>query len=208
MKSFKQYLIESKKTYDFKVKIAKDVEEAQQQIKLALEKYQVESCSSGKRTPIQESPLDFPEHHNVNITVFDVSVAYPVNSLMIREAIAEKLGLSMCCIKVRNLKEEEEETINHQYDELKSEALLGKDYESTKSDAVFGDKHNMSLLKELGKEKHRGEQYKGVNDELLAKSCPSETTKGPAAKDSKINNKSPVGSQTVKLPTAKTAGGR
>ena len=34
----------------------------------------------------------------------------------------------------------------------------------------------MTLLKELSKSKHQGTQYKGINDEILAKSSPSEKT--------------------------------
>lgn len=208
MKSFKQYLIESKKVYEFKVKIAGDLDkDASAQIKAALSKYQVENCSSGKRTPIQESPIDFPTKKNVNVTVFDVSVAYPTNSISIREAIADKLNLTSCCIKVCNLKEEEEYEINHQFDEISSEALLTKEYETIDSSSLTGETQKMNLLKELSKLKHEQEQYKGVNDQLLASKVPN-TSDGPAAKAFKENSLSPVGSRKVTLPTAKTAKGK
>jgi hypothetical protein len=58
----------------------------------------------------------------------------------------------------------------------------------------------MSLLKELGKSKSVGEQKKGINDTILAKSVPTETLKDKPAKQ---NNTSAVGSKKVKLPTAK-----
>ena len=62
MKSFKQYLLENKQTYDFKIKVAGDCpEKATESIKAALTQYGCESCSSGKRTPIQETQIDFPE---------------------------------------------------------------------------------------------------------------------------------------------------
>lgn len=209
MKSFREYLTESKKVYEFKIKIAGELEsDASKKIKLALEKYNVESCSSGKRSPIQESPVDFPEHHNVNVTIFDVSLSYPTTSVMIKEAIAEKLSLTDSCIKVCNIKEQEEYELNHQFDKKSGEALLTKDYEDKGAQDIVGDKHTMNLLKELNKVKHAGEQFKGVNDDILAKSTPSETSEGPAAKSIKTNNISPVGSRKIKLPTAKTAGGK
>ena len=45
-------------------------------------------------------------------------------------------------------------------------------------------------------ESHRGEQYKGVNDELLAKSSPEEK---PAQKDDNIGTTSPIGSKSMKF---------
>ena len=207
MKSFKQYLTESKKVYEFKVKIAGELEgDAVNKIKLGLSKFQVESCSSGKRTPIQESPVDFPEHKNVNVTVFDVCLAYPTNSAIVRESIAHALGLTMCCVKVRNLKEEEEDELNHANDTKSGESLLLKDYEGTSAQDQVGEKQMMSLIKELSKSKHDLEQQTGINDEILAKSGPV-AAMGPAASAIKQNNVSPVGSKQVKLPTAKTARG-
>lgn len=206
MKSFKQYLTESKKVYEFKVKIAGEIDkDAVEKIKLGLSKYQVESCSAGKRTPIQESPVDFPEHKNVNVTVFDVCLAYPTNSGLVRESIAHALGLTMGCVKVRNLKEEEEDELNHAHDTKSGESLLLKDYESNSAQDQVGEQQKMSLIKELSKSKHNLEQYKGINDELLANNL--STNKGPAAKTCSQNNISPVGSKQVKLPTAKTARG-
>jgi len=209
MKPFREYLTESKKIYEFKIKIAGDLEsDASKKIKLALEKFNVENCSSGKRSPVQESPIDFPEHHNVNVTVFDISLSYPSTSLMVKEAIAERLSLTDSCIKVCNIKEQEEYELNHQFDEKSGESLLTKEYETIDSSGLAGEKQKMNLLKELSKIKHEGEQYKGVNDELLAKSSPNEKVDGPAIKTSKLNNISPIGSTKVKLPTAKTVGGK
>lgn len=88
MKTFKEYLTESKKTYDFKVKMActceaKDIEK----IKEALTKFKVESVTQPKRLPIQESP-EFPNCGPVEISIFDVSLNYPVNDEQVRQAIA------------------------------------------------------------------------------------------------------------------------
>lgn len=199
MKTFTEYLTESKKVYEFKIKIAHDVEGASAKIKQALAKYKVESCSAGKRAPIQETVSDFPEHKNVNVTVFDVTTAYPANSAQIRAAVSETLGLTESCVKVRTPGEEAECDLNHANDSKSGEALLGKDYAAENNQDLVGEKQKMSLLKELGKTKHAQEQYKGVNDELLAKSVPSEKSEGPAAKAAK--NNSLIGSHKAKLPT-------
>lgn len=206
MKSFKEYLTESKKTYEFKIKIADDLEASKiDDIKEALDQYKVERCSAGNRSPIQENPLDFPDHKNVNVCNFDVTLAYPVTSLLVKDAISKKLGLSHSCIKVLNLKEEEEEEINHQYDTISGESILGKDYELDGAQADVGGTKLMSLLKDLSNSKHQPKQYTGVNDEILAKSVPTYKD-GPATKEGKSKDFSVIGGKKVKLPTAKTAG--
>ena len=59
-KSFKEYLLESKQTYEFKIKIAGECpDEVSSKIKEALSIYDCENCSSGNRLPIQESHFDF-----------------------------------------------------------------------------------------------------------------------------------------------------
>ena len=73
-----------------------------------------------------------------------------------------------------------------------------------RSQSIVGDGAVYSVLKELGKNKHQGTQYKGVNDQLLAKKAPSEKTSACAKTDKSIGTTSPIGSKQVTLPTAKT----
>ena len=203
MKSFKEYLTESKKVYEFKVKIAGDCpKDCPAQIKTALAQFHVESCSTGKRTPIQETHKDFPDHKNVNVTLFDVCTSYPATSPQVRDKIAEALGISHSAITVRNIHEAAEEEINHKHDTKSGNSVLQSDYESDNNQQMVGTQHAMSLLKELGKTKKAGHQHTGTNDALLAKSVPAEKN---TSKEAKQNNVSPVGSRKVNLPTA---GGR
>jgi hypothetical protein len=188
MKSYKEYLTESKETYDFKIKIAGDCpKDCSMLIKRALSKFQVEHCSSGKSTPIQETQSDFPEQKNIGVTVFDVSTNYPATSAEISALVADHCNLSQGSIKVRNLKEQEEEELNNANAEATGESLLAKEeLEEVDGQKLVGDKHNMSLLKELNKNKKELAQYKGVNDKLLAKKAPAEKAgkaeKTPSAK--------------------------
>lgn len=196
MKSFKEYLLESKQTYDFKIKIAGELPEGTaKKIKESLSKFQLNSCSEGKRTPIQETQIDFPEHKNVGVTVFEICTDYPATSLEIRDAVADHCSIALSCVKVRNLKEEEELELNHANDEASGEALLEKPLEEVNGQNLVGDKHNMSLLKELGKTKKELTQYKGVNDKLLAKKVPSEKSTTAKA-DKKSGSPSPLGKVT------------
>lgn len=176
-KSLKEYLQESKQTYEFKIKIAGEAcDSASNKIKGALDRFKVESISEGKSTPIQEAQVDFPDHSNIGVTIFDVTVAYPATSHQIRDMVAEALCITHSCVKVRNLKEQQEDEINTQYcpNHPSGEALLGKDYEKTNHQSLVGEEQKMALLKELGKTKHKGTQYTGINDNILAKKSPSE----------------------------------
>lgn len=205
MKSFKEYLTESKKTYEFKIKLAGKVPEGtSDKIKEALSMYDVESLSEGARTPIQESHFDFPAHKNVEVTTFDVVLNYPTNSVQICSAVVDKLKMAESCVIVRTPGEEAENILNHA--NKKSEgALLEKGYDKDNNQNLVGDKHVASFLKELSKTKTQGTQHKGTNEKLLAKKAPSE--KSAKVKDS-IEKTSPVGSKKVTKPEVRTAGGR
>lgn len=200
MSTFKQYIAESVKTYEFKVKIAGELPEGlDSNMKSALMKYDCASVSKGKRTPIQESPLEFPELKNTHVTIYDISCRYPVTAQVLREYLASTLKIQECCIRVRNPKEEEH--IEENMEALgrvgkSTESILNKPYENEDHQGTVGEKSKLSFLKELEKTSHKGEQYKGVNDQLLAKSSPEES-KAPV--DSNIGTTSPVGSHSIKF---------
>jgi len=180
MKSFNEYLTESKRVYEFKIKLAGDCpKDCATKIKEALATFKVESCSKGKGIPIAENHEDFPAIKNVGVTIFDVCLAYPATSLQVRSAISNCLKINDSQVNVRNLKEQEELVINHKNDKKSNESMLSKDYEAgSDGQKLVGEKHVMSMLKELNKVGHQGlTQYKGVNDEILAKSVPAEKAK-------------------------------
>jgi hypothetical protein len=178
MSTFKEYLSESVKTYEFKIKIAGDLPEGfDKAMKTALMKYDCASISKGKRIPIQESPLDFPEMKNTHVTIFDVSCRYPVTTQSLTEYLSDQLKIARAGIRVRNPREEE--IIEDNLEGLNrigtsTEAILNKPYETESAQDQVGDKKVLNFLKELGKISHKGDQIKGVNDAILAKSSPEE----------------------------------
>ena len=208
MKTFKEYLTESKRLYNFKVRIAGALpESAVETLKTSLARYNVESCSAGKRSPIQETLIDFPTIKNAEVTFFEVDLAYPTNSVTVQATIAEALNISSALVKVTTPGEEYERSVNNEYvakpgkdKDKPSEALLMQDYpESPEGQKLVGTEHSMNLLKGLGKKKTTGTQYTGVNDQILAKKSPK--LKGPAAMEAeKLGNTSPVGSRQNKIP--------
>jgi hypothetical protein len=203
MKSFKDYLTESKQVYEFKVKIAGDCpKDCQSQIKTALAQFDIASVSAGKSTPITAQPHEFPEHKNVGITIFDVTTNYPATSKQVHDKIAHVLGLALNDIRVRNEKEEAEVEINHQHDKTTGHAVIGTDYAPADHQDKVGEKHTYQLLQDLAKNKHGLEQRTGINDQLLAKSAPKFNSKDvtPALKTNKtVSVVSPLGSKHTKL---------
>jgi predicted transcriptional regulator len=193
MKSFTEYLVESKRVYEFKIKIAKDCpKDCAALIKSALAEFHVEACSAGKTTPIQETQIEFPNHSNVAVTIFDVATNYPATSLQIANMIAEKLRFSKADVRVRNMKEEEELAINNKNSTKSGKSVLTTDYENSDNQSLVGEKKKENFLKELTKTKKELEQVKGVNDTLLAKKVPVE--KQPKqSKTKSTGSKSPIG---------------
>jgi len=170
MKSFKEYLTESKKVYEFKIKIAGNCpKDCVAKIKEALACYKIESCSSGKSTPITEKQVDFPKLENVGVTIFDVTLCYPTNNVQVREAVADKLKVASSTIRVRNMAEEEELAINHQFDEKTGESVLNKDYETSNNQSLVGEQYVMNFLKGLTQEKKTGHAVEGANEKLFPK---------------------------------------
>ena len=84
MKSFKEYLVENKKIYKFKIKVVGDCpKDCAEKIKLALSEYSCASVGTAKTTPISANHKDFPEHKNVAMSVFDATT---------HEATGEAIG--------------------------------------------------------------------------------------------------------------------
>jgi hypothetical protein len=203
MKSFTEYLTESKKVYQFKVKIGGDQpDNCVEQLKGSLDQFHVGSVSKGKTTPIQERHSDFPEHTNIGMTIYDVTTEYPATTLQIRDMVANGLGIALSQVVVRNLAEEHEYEINHEHDDRTHTALVGTTPSPSNHGDMVNDTYKYNLLKELGKEKHSMTQVKGFNDQMLAKSAP-----GPAKEfgknkttTKKSGTTSVIGTKQNKIP--------
>jgi hypothetical protein len=180
MKSFKHYLTESKKIYEFKVKIAGDLPQGfDKALKASLSRFNVESMSKATRTPIQESPVDFPGVKFQEVSIFNVGLSYPTTSPIVKHAIAQILNIEESRVLVRTNSEDAEAVMNAE-SMLAPDgkgAVLGTDYEASDNQALVGDKHAMSFLKDLGKSKHGLEEVK-IDSPLNVK---AKATKGQKA---------------------------
>lgn len=86
MKNFQQYLAESERTYNYRIKIVGDV--ALDFIKALQEKlaqFDPVKFSKPKTTPVQLQPADFPKHSNDSVTSIDVEFRYPAIEPQIKQ---------------------------------------------------------------------------------------------------------------------------
>ena len=75
---FKEYLTEAKKEYKFSIGLAGEMPEGfADELEECLKRYSVNSMSAGKRTPIQERPLDFPQLSYCEVTYFEDHLLIP-----------------------------------------------------------------------------------------------------------------------------------
>ena len=158
MTDFKQYLAESTKEYNYKIKVAGDLsEDFGSKLETVLKKYEVKTLSKGKKTPIQEVPLDFPHLKNEAVTIFELTTMYPASVFELRTLVADSMRLHPNQIVVRKPGEPTEEY----QEEMKAKAEKKSEFKSmlqdveykdapkVKADEIYGDKANQSLLKEL-----------------------------------------------------------
>ena len=150
MRSFKDILTESKKTYEFKIGVAGPLPEGfEDRMETALKKFNVSNMTSGKKTPIQERPLDFPQLQNMEVTYFELAVEYPTTSQVLQEYVGNCCGVHQSYIIVRNANDPREEYQDTD-DSAPYESMLTKEDMGGESaqDNVAGSRV-MSLLKEL-----------------------------------------------------------
>jgi hypothetical protein len=169
MKTFKEYLAEGKKTYNFKIKIAGDLPESfQNNLKASLDRCKVIKLEKTGTTPIQSSPLDFPTKENCEVHMFEVICEYPITSPEISVDV-KAAGITEDCFRVQGSDEiietETAEVVNVKH----------KDY--------FGDDFNKGFLKDLSKTA-KDRKKEGVQTEY----------KLPKAKIYKTGAKSALGS--------------
>lgn len=198
MKSFKSYLTESTKVYEFRIKLACEVDkETKDKLKAALEAYQLESFKDGKHLPIAEH-IDFPQCGPTEVNVYEVALHYPVIDAQLRQLVHEKAGVPLSCIRViPGYKTSPYEAMLAGEEQSKAwkagDAVLAQEDMATEDAGdLVGDRRSSSLLKDLE------EELKDTRQWLGAANVP------PQAKDTNKlpqGNMSPVGSRQNKIPS-------
>lgn len=190
MKTFKEYLSESKKVYSFKIKVAGEIPEGfEDRLKGRLDRCKVLTFEKVATTPVQKVPLDFPTLTNKEVTVFEVITEYPITAPEISLDV-QSMGLKEECFRVRGSNEPtEQEQIKLTAEEAEQlDALLldsqYKESTNAKHKDYFGDEFNRGFLKDLQKAAKERNKEEGKGEYKL-----------PKAKSDKAGVKSTLGSK-------------
>lgn len=152
MKSFNEYITESKKTYEFKIKVAGDLsEDFKTKLKGALERFSIVKLDNGKRLPIAETHLDFPELKNINVTVFNVEVNYPTTTQVLENYISQLCSCTLANIRVLTANQDAENVaLKIQEKKTLDDALLAtEELGGDSAQDQVGQKRISSFLKDL-----------------------------------------------------------
>src|SRR6056300_1814519 len=185
MSTFTQYLAESTKSYDYKIKIvgaSKDIDK--NALETALQKFDLANMSAGKTTPIVTQPLDFPALSNEQVTIFDVTTNYPTTSREMKEYLSDIMRIPATHIVVRKPGEPTEQ---YQADmQIKSEYMNKlhdieyKDAPKVNAEDLHSTKANMGLLKELLKDREVNKDAPKEKENAMSKE--EEGTPSPLSK--------------------------
>ncbi len=148
MKTFANYLAESQRTYDYRIKICGRVDaEAVRQLKQKLDQFDPVTMSDLKTTPVQVIPTDFPNFKNESVSMFDVSFRYPAIEPQIKQ-LAQLLGIDPNRVVMSN--RDYNEGMVKEYEKIADEnkdLLADTDYPAD-------DKQQKDLKKDYSAEPH------------------------------------------------------
>lgn len=197
MKNFKQYLMESQRTYKYRIKVVGDVDDKMMQLlELNLQKFSPVKIGEPKSSPIQKNPFGFPDVENERVTTIEAEFKYPVIEPFVKQ-MARLCGLDEN--RIRMLQSEFENSMDRETEQyqnqmkdspvLEKEELMDSGKEASKD---YADQYLTKLTKEAEKDKKIEMKFAG------------EKTK-PAEDYRKVpgNTKSPL-SQVTRMPRPET----
>lgn len=151
MKSFKQYLAESDKTWDFCIKTVHELTDEQcDRIENHLMKYDSKGLSGVRKTMLQSAPRDFPQHRGYEVYMYDFSTSRVATAFQIQNEISKMLGMKDGVLKVKG---EGEVDVDEKEEHFPPKEVPAKD--------ISGDEYNANLIKDLlklRKEKEKGNE--------------------------------------------------
>lgn len=196
MKTFFDYLVESEKTYAYRIKIAGEVRpDAIKGMKEKLAQFEPVKIGDVRTTPVQKTLSDFPGVENQRVHMFDVELRYPAIHPQIT-SIGQMLGIdpNLICFKTVGYEEGMEQELDKIQDQ--NQNLL------TDTDFPAPDKEQKQLKKEyeaVGKDKEVVQNsYRSRFTVAGGRTPPAETTN-----DLPQGDKSPIGGQN-RLPAVKS----
>ena len=150
MKTFKDFLTESNKTYKFFIRVAGDLPEGfENKLKVNLGKFDLVGVTGPKRTPIQERPMDFPQLQNMEVHHFEAEVKYPTTSHHLEHYLVDNCAVPHSHIIVRGENDPIEEQQAEKADTTYESILNTEDMGGESAQESVGGNRVMDLLKEL-----------------------------------------------------------
>lgn len=201
-KSFVSYVAETKAEYNYVLKFAVHdmTDKMIDCLESSLKRYELKRASSFRKTPIQESPLDFPNVKNTAVYICDISMGYPASLDFLRIHLCNNLGISPELLVVYSENDPRQIETDLYIDRTSAEykekykARLGSDYEDTEKQP-YGAQYNIGFLQEL--EKVRKERDVTIVDNALSQKETIDHSTLPSDydsfNDSKNLNKDDVG---------------
>ena len=81
MRTLRDYLIESSRQYEYRIKIAGELSQEQiEKMEQGFEAFDMVSLSEPKRTPIEQNPLGFEGIKNKEVNILDAKFNYPAST--------------------------------------------------------------------------------------------------------------------------------
>jgi hypothetical protein len=203
MSTFKDYLTESTKSYDYKIKVAGNLDsDFASKLESALAKFELANISAGKKTPIMTMPLDFPRLSNEEVTIYDVTTNYPESPRVMHEYLSDLLRIPMTHIVVKKPGEPSEEYQDEMQDMKKSEYanklhdIEYKDAPKVNAEDYHSTQANMSLLKELLKDRTENKDAPKEKENIMSKEEESKPSPIQAAHKGPVKgNPDPAGAK-------------
>jgi len=185
MKSLKQFIVESQKTYEFKIKLACDSDDLNMDhVEQAVASFDPVEITKPKSLPYQKS-ADFPNAPATQIQLITVVTKYPSTPEQIRSLIANKCDIHESNIIVRTAAQDLEFE-NQQIAEPSGEAILDKDYEDSDHQDLVGQQAIDRVMKD-----HKSREYEFAGDK---------TARAKTLNDEPAGKMSAVGSHQNKIP--------
>lgn len=170
MKTLNDYLMESAKTYEFRLKTAVELSDDQlDSLEKHLRKYEAFDIESPKRTILQSAPLDFHNLGATEVYIMDFKTKLPMSPAILVNELVQKLGIGEGHIRVRNklepAEQEDAASMEEPAEGEKDALLLDGEYsevDNPKAEDHYGDKYNTKFMDELKKaRKELNTEYKG-----------------------------------------------
>lgn len=191
MKNFQQYLTESAKNYEYRIKIAGDLDDdAVSALEKELARFDVIKLSKPKKTPVLKSPAGFPELQNQEIHIMDAVFNYPATPQEITD-IWQRVGGNPNHIRI--ISKGFDDATNQASEEAEESPVLEKDLPNANANQKDASQAHADAA--VIKNSAEGAKFTVAG----GKTAPAQTTN-----DLPQGKKSPI-SGTNKLPTPRSA---